>query len=47
MNDTLISVKTAKLAKEKGCTLDLYNGDWMYESEYGDTIVYNPTKLNS
>jgi len=44
-----ISVKTAKLAIAKGCELDLYNGDWEYEDEYGDTFVCNfdPSKDKS
>lgn len=45
MNEQPITFDTAELAKEKGCELDLYNGDWEYENEHGDTYVcnYNPS----
>lgn len=45
----LISFETAVLAKEKGCTLDLFTDDYLYEDEYGDTFLCNfdPSKDNS
>ena len=42
MKDELITFDTAKLAKEKGCTLKLYEDlEYQYEDEYGDTFVCN------
>lgn len=40
IEEQLISAETAKLAKDKGCDLELYKGNWEYESE-GDTFVTN------
>ncbi|MCK4518453.1 hypothetical protein KAT92_06755 [Candidatus Babeliales bacterium] len=42
MEEQLISYETAQLAKEKKCTLDLYEElEYEYEDEYGDTFVCN------
>ena len=46
MKEQLIEFETAKLAKEKGFKLDLYNGDWEYEDKCGDTFITNSDLSN-
>jgi len=41
MKDELITFETAKLAKEKGCELELLSEDWTWVDKHGDTWTSN------